>query len=127
MKLIAIIALAVTLMGCAQDAVPRGDASGEKASEAVAPSAAGNANDLVRPARNASSSVNDTEACGAGAVATFVGEPATDAIKTQIRERSGAETVRFLKPDDIVTMEFRGERLTVSVDEKNVIRRIACG
>ncbi|WP_019833341.1 I78 family peptidase inhibitor [Sphingomonas sp. PR090111-T3T-6A] len=43
------------------------------------------------------------------------------------RRASGAKTVRVVRPGEAVTMDFRPDRLTVTVDKHQVISRLNCG
>ena len=65
--------------------------------------------------------------CHAEAAQSLIGQPATAENVEQARQRAGAEMARVLKPDQMVTMEFREGRLNIYVDAANVITRIACG
>ena len=65
--------------------------------------------------------------CHADAAQSLVGQPATTQNVELARQRAGAQIARVLKPDQMVTMEFREGRLNVYVDAANVITRIACG
>lgn len=56
-----------------------------------------------------------------------VGRTATPAVVEQARRDAGAESARVLKPDQMVTMEYREGRLNIYVDARNVITRVACG
>ena len=68
-----------------------------------------------------------TAQCHADAAQSFVGQAATPQTVEAARQRAGAEIARVLKPDQMVTMEYREGRLNVYVDKANVITRIACG
>ena len=43
------------------------------------------------------------------------------------RADAGAKTVRVLEPDQMVTMEFDGERLNIEVDATKKIVAVRCG
>ncbi|WP_042809585.1 I78 family peptidase inhibitor, partial [Xanthomonas citri] len=60
-------------------------------------------------------------------VQSLVGQPLTDAVGEQARSDAGAKSVRVLKPGQMTTMEFNGERLNLEVDAKNVISSVRCG
>jgi hypothetical protein len=45
----------------------------------------------------------------------------------QARAKAGARNVRLLKPDDMVTLEYRSDRLNLNADDNAVITRINCG
>lgn len=66
--------------------------------------------------------------CNAGAAQSFVGQEATEATVAEAQTAAGATgAVRVIKPGQAVTMDFRGDRLNVEVDERNAIVRITCG
>ena len=65
--------------------------------------------------------------CNAAAVRDLVGKQASPALLDQARRDSGAEVARLLRPDDVVTLEYNARRLTLSTDEKGVIRHLGCG
>lgn len=65
--------------------------------------------------------------CDATQVQSLVGQPYTDALGTQAQQDAAARTLRVLRPGDMTTMEFQGERLNVEVDEKNVVSGVRCG
>jgi hypothetical protein len=66
-------------------------------------------------------------ACNADAAQRYVGQPATAANIEAVRKASGATLVRALKPDQMVTLEYRGDRVNVLQDATGVIERISCG
>lgn len=65
--------------------------------------------------------------CHAERAQDAVGKTATAAVVEQARKDAGAQTVRVLKPGQVVTMEYREGRLNVYVDGNNAIERVACG
>lgn len=65
--------------------------------------------------------------CDATQVQSLVGQPYDDALGTQARQDAGARELRVLKPGDMTTMEFVGERLNIEVDEKNIVTGTRCG
>lgn len=66
-------------------------------------------------------------ACRAESANSLIGRPNGAALVEQARQMSGAATVRVLNPGDVVTMEFRGDRLNVHLDADGKIERISCG
>lgn len=66
-------------------------------------------------------------ACNADAGHRFVGQLASAANIEAIRKLTGATRVRALKPDQMVTLEYRGDRVNVLQDAAGVIERISCG
>lgn len=65
--------------------------------------------------------------CNAAPAQFAVGRNADAALENEARTRAGAKTVRVLKPNQIVTMEFNAERLNLSVDDTGRVTRVACG
>jgi cytochrome c5 len=65
--------------------------------------------------------------CDATQVQSLVGQPYTAELGSQAQQDAGATSVRVLKPNDMTTMEFIGERLNVEVDAKNVVAGVRCG
>ena len=64
--------------------------------------------------------------CDHSAVQYLVGRSSTPELRAEAQRRSGAGTVRLLRPDEIVTMEFQADRLNIHVDNGRVTR-IICG
>jgi uncharacterized protein YraI len=56
-----------------------------------------------------------------------VGRRATNGVVNRARDEAGAGVVRVVGPDDVVTQEFRRDRLTLEVDYRNVIMDVRCG
>jgi hypothetical protein len=56
-----------------------------------------------------------------------VGQKATPELVEQARAKAGAKDVRLLKPTDMVTLEYRSDRLNLNADDNAVITRVNCG
>jgi hypothetical protein len=65
--------------------------------------------------------------CNADGARFAIGEPASAQLEAAARVRAGAESVRVLKPDQVVTMEFNGGRLNLVVDARNGVTAVRCG
>jgi len=65
--------------------------------------------------------------CDATQVQSLVGQAYTDKIGSQAQQAASAKQLRVLKPNDMTTMEFVGERLNIEVDEKGAISGLRCG
>jgi hypothetical protein len=65
--------------------------------------------------------------CDAAKAQSLVGEQESAAIAEQARQKSGARTVRWLRPGQIVTMEYRNDRLSLQLDAHGKIIAIRCG
>ena len=69
----------------------------------------------------------ENTACNAAAARGLIGRPGSPALAQEAQRRAGAGTVRFLRPGQIVTMEYRADRLNIHVDAQNRVERIVCG
>ena len=65
--------------------------------------------------------------CEAKAAEFAVGKKASRELLEQARTRAGAQTARVLGPHDVVTLEYRSDRLNLNADENAVITRVNCG
>lgn len=71
--------------------------------------------------------VNLDGRCQASAADFAVGKQASTELLDQARTRSGAQAARILKPHDMVTLEYRSDRLNLNTDDQGVITRVNCG
>ena len=65
--------------------------------------------------------------CDASRAQFAVGHEAGLAIQDQARERSGARSLRTLRPGQAITMEFSGDRLNLELDASGKVLRVRCG
>ena len=65
--------------------------------------------------------------CNADRVQALVGREAKPRVVQRAKQRSGARTVRVIRPGQPVTMDFRSDRLNLEVDRNNTIRSARCG
>jgi hypothetical protein len=65
--------------------------------------------------------------CESKAAEFTLGKKASPELLEQARTRSGAQNARILKPSDMVTLEYRSDRLNLNTDENLVITRVNCG
>jgi hypothetical protein len=65
--------------------------------------------------------------CNADRVQNLIGREATADAIDHAQKRSGARTVRVIKPGMAVTMDFRSDRLNLDVDAVNTIKGARCG
>lgn len=66
-------------------------------------------------------------ACDDSQAQWAVGKKVTEAEVEQARKDSGAGTVRTLKPNQMVTMEFNTNRLNLDLDDAGTVTAIRCG
>jgi hypothetical protein len=65
--------------------------------------------------------------CEAKAAEFTIGKKASPELLDQARTRAGAQNARFLKPNDMVTLEYRSDRLNLNTDNNLVVTRVNCG
>jgi hypothetical protein len=65
--------------------------------------------------------------CQSDGLERFAGQPVTSEIGTDILRTSKAATIRWVEPGQMVTMEFRADRVTVHLAPGNRIERVNCG
>ncbi len=68
-----------------------------------------------------------TGQCDAEAAQAHVGHAATPDMIEAARKDAGADSVRTLKPGQVVTLEYLAGRLNLYLDANGNIERIACG
>lgn len=78
-------------------------------------------------AAGAGQEATQPQSCDAAPAQFAVGQSYTDALAEQARGASGAKTVRKLMPGQAVTMEYRGDRLNIEVNEAGTVVRVLCG
>ena len=71
--------------------------------------------------------VEPAETCRREGLAGYVGQPATQALGARMLRESGARTLRWVAKGMMVTMDYRGDRLTVHLDANNRVERANCG
>ncbi|TVV72825.1 peptidase inhibitor I78 family protein [Sphingomonas solaris] len=57
----------------------------------------------------------------------MVGKRVSTALVESARRASGAATARTLRPGAMVTMEYRVDRLNLTVDAADTVTAIRCG
>ena len=64
--------------------------------------------------------------CTAAPLTAYVGRPFTSEVGADLQRLSGARTLRVVRPGMMVTMDFREDRLTVTLDAKGAVERVGC-
>ncbi len=67
------------------------------------------------------------DSCKADAAQGFIGRSASEAVVKDAVRLSGAKAVRVIPHDGMVTMDYRGDRLNIQLDEQKNIVAITCG
>jgi len=67
------------------------------------------------------------DGCNADAIRPYVGQPASPETVEAARKAAGAGLARVLRPGQPATMDYRGERINILLDEHDRIARATCG
>jgi len=79
------------------------------------------------PVQGATTADTSQSRCDAAAAQFALGKPASPALLDQARVKAGAQTARVLGPDDMVTLEYRSDRLNLTTDQAAIVTRVNCG
>lgn len=80
-----------------------------------------------KPAEGTVATESGYSRCDAAAAQFAVGKPASAALLEQARVKAGAQTARVLGPHDMVTLEYRSDRLNMNADQTATVNRVNCG
>lgn len=64
--------------------------------------------------------------CRADMVQDLIGKPRSEAVAKDALARSGAKTIRWIPEGSAVTMDYRADRLNLSLDAQGAINKIGC-
>ncbi|MBT9303751.1 MULTISPECIES: I78 family peptidase inhibitor [Pseudomonas] len=79
------------------------------------------------PAKDTAVAESAHTRCEAKAAQFTIGQKASPQLLEQARTRAGAQNARILKPNDMITLEYRSDRLNLNTDDNLVITRVNCG
>jgi hypothetical protein len=65
--------------------------------------------------------------CDASSLGNLVGRAATQELGAEALRRSGARMLRWIRPGDVVTMDYSEQRLNIHLDAQNRVDRFICG
>ena len=65
--------------------------------------------------------------CRADDLGDLTGRPASQQLGAEAVRRSGARTLRWIRPGDAVTMDYRSDRLNVTLDGAGRVEGFTCG
>ena len=71
--------------------------------------------------------VGSGQPCRSGELGELVGREAAEALGAEALRRSGARSLRWIRPGDVVTMDYREDRLNIHLDARGRVERLACG
>jgi hypothetical protein len=107
-----LMTLALLLGACAAPEAPQ--SSGGTTASPAAPS----------PGTTEQSSSRE---CNAEPVQYAVGQHYTPELGEKVRELSGATVMRTLQPGQVVTMEYRFDRVSLHLDDQGIVTMVSCG
>lgn len=67
-----------------------------------------------------------TTACNATPIEALLGQRYTPIVQADAQRRSGARTVRVIRPGMAVTMDYRPDRLNIQLDEAGNVAQLRC-
>ena len=79
------------------------------------------------PTTTAAASAPTEASCNAQAVQDLVGRHASGLIAEGARQRAGAQRVRMIGHDEMVTKEYDAGRLNLQLDAQGRVARVYCG
>lgn len=65
--------------------------------------------------------------CDAAAAQFAVGQQASAALLAQAKSKAGAQDARFIGPNDMVTLEYRSDRVNLNTEAGGKVARVNCG
>ena len=65
--------------------------------------------------------------CDAAGAQFAVGQQASAALLAQARIKSGSQDARFIGANDMVTLEYRSNRVNLNTDTNGKVVRVTCG
>lgn len=65
--------------------------------------------------------------CRAERTASLVGQRFDTKLEARARAQTGAAAIRLVRPGEMVTMDFRADRLTLRLDAEGVVTGASCG
>jgi hypothetical protein len=65
--------------------------------------------------------------CDAAAAQFAVGQTASAALLAQTKSKAGAQDARFIGANDMLTLEYRSDRVNLNTDAAGKVVRVNCG
>ncbi len=84
------------------------------------------ANKSASPSSSVSASPSG-KSCNAQPAQNLVGQAFSASVGADVRGRTGSDSVRVLKPGQVMTLEYNPARVNVIVDGQGKISAIRCG
>ena len=65
--------------------------------------------------------------CDGSRAQMLIGRAASAELGAEALRLTGSRSLRWIRPGDIVTMEYREDRLNIHLDARNRVARLQCG
>lgn len=65
--------------------------------------------------------------CNAEAAQYAIGQKTSVALATELMQKAGSRTLRWMPPRTAATMDFRSDRLNIAYDDAMIITQVSCG
>ena len=65
--------------------------------------------------------------CDASSLGDLVGRAVSQELGAEALRRSGSRILRWIRPGDVVTMDYSEQRLNIHLDGQNRVDHFACG
>lgn len=65
--------------------------------------------------------------CSTERTSPIQGNAYTDELRQRAQDLSGATLVRVMRPGQVITKEYRDDRLNIQLDASDVVVRVYCG
>ena len=79
------------------------------------------------PAPVAAAPAPDAGTCKLDTLKVLEGRPGSAVVAAQALQLSGARTIRWMRPGDMVTMDLQPDRLNIRLTRENLVKSFACG
>ena len=70
---------------------------------------------------------NGGGSCSERAGASLIGRAADANLGAEAQRLTGARTMRWIRPGDMMTMDYSPGRLNIHLDPRNRVQRLSCG
>jgi hypothetical protein len=65
--------------------------------------------------------------CEASRAQGLVGQASSSALGSRALQLTGARSIRWIRPGDAVTMDYREDRLNIELDARGRVAAVRCG
>lgn len=71
--------------------------------------------------------INLSPSCSAETAQGWVGQKYSDRLSRTLQRKTNARAVRVVRPGMAVTMDYRTDRLNITLDDKDIVTGLRCG